>query len=664
MREHPDSEFVSGAKVELERKKADVANTPEALLAFAETNPSHRSAKSFRSRAEKMVYDKTLRVINHGLRTAKTAEEFEALMDACERYIRLYPNGSQRKHVDAAAARARDVRLVLAVQNGQVDVVRAMLKRGANANLITLKKGPNQTDSKPLTVMAILRGDAAVVDALLEGGASVDANPAGDAISLVHLSVIQKRPTIVEQLIARGAKLNPSYAWGPCALEAAIRAKDEAMVRLLIDAGAHADILLREEGNKLWLASAYAEKKGPTKIAAVLKSRSVRMAVLDNEADRLNTIIEAGAKLDLYANRDSLTELHHAAYGGKSTVIPVLLKHGAKVDAVCSMRTEAFYKLTELTPLHLAAMQGNAETVRLLLKAGANVTAITSQNTTALHLAAHGGKTEAVQELLKHGAKSEDESSMGTPLLIATRGGYIACVEALVAGGASPTTSSTVKSSINDSNPKKVTPFRIALQSGDIRLLRPMVVEGVKLARVNPERTVVVAGQVFSNKLSNITKIHVTRLWRDGDTDMRLSYTLKPDKGGVIKPTKAVPVGGRGIRMLDGAQVTQSHSVYGRSSDAKPSITMRSTGKLKVTGVFLFSTQEGKHTLLSLKHAVSPPGSVDLSKVWLVAEDTSIGRTKADETLKALADVVSAGLLKQGVAVFEVSDAGGAKLLP
>jgi ankyrin repeat protein len=94
---------------------------------------------------------------------------------------------------------------------------------------------------------------------------------------------------------------------------------------------------------------------------------------------------------------DGATALHRAALNNDLEIARLLIKSGARVDAVT--------RIGELTPLYLAAGAGNAAMVAELLNAGANARATNSvSGTTALMKAAGSGSADAVKLLLDHGA--------------------------------------------------------------------------------------------------------------------------------------------------------------------------------------------------------------------------------------------------------------------
>jgi len=105
-----------------------------------------------------------------------------------------------------------------------------------------------------------------------------------------------------------------------------------------------------------------------------------------------------------------------------------------------------------------AAMDGDKDTVRTLLKNGADVNSAEGDGMTALHWAAQRGDVELARMLLYAGANVRATTRLGgyTPLLMASKAGDKAMIEALVNAGADPNTPTT----------NGTTPLMLAAASG------------------------------------------------------------------------------------------------------------------------------------------------------------------------------------------------------
>jgi uncharacterized protein len=117
-----------------------------------------------------------------------------------------------------------------------------------------------------------------------------------------------------------------------------------------------------------------------------------------------------------------------------------------------------------------AAMQGNKDAVRTLLKQGADVNTPQGDGMTALHWAAQKGDLDLAQTLLYAGANVRATTRVGgyTPLLIASRNGHAALVDALLANGADP----------NLATSNGATPLMMAAQGGNADVVKALIAKG------------------------------------------------------------------------------------------------------------------------------------------------------------------------------------------
>ena len=94
-------------------------------------------------------------------------------------------------------------------------------------------------------------------------------------------------------------------------------------------------------------------------------------------------------------DEDSRTAMHYAAINGNLTIIAILIKAKAKLDAKDKLGN---------TPLHLAADRNQVDAAQLLLDVGAPVDPENKNGMTPLMMAASRGNIEIVQALLAKGA--------------------------------------------------------------------------------------------------------------------------------------------------------------------------------------------------------------------------------------------------------------------
>ena len=111
----------------------------------------------------------------------------------------------------------------------------------------------------------------------------------------------------------------------------------------------------------------------------------------DGEAQIVSDLVAAGARLDVYGDKDGMVPLHHAAQNGQAKVVAAMIAAGARLESRGGL---------SVTPLQLAAVYGKVEVCRVLLEAGANPRALDKKKRTPMVAAAQNGYGEVVQHFL------------------------------------------------------------------------------------------------------------------------------------------------------------------------------------------------------------------------------------------------------------------------
>lgn len=166
-------------------------------------------------------------------------------------------------------------------------------------------------------------------------GATGPESPVADAAMRGQVDAVQA-------LLARGADVNVPQGDGMTALHWAAERGDEALVRLLLDAGAEASATTRN-GNYTPL----------------------HLAARSGDAVIVKALLDAGADVTARTSTGGALAIHMAAAATSAEAIEALVAAGAEVDAT----DEAFGQ----TPLMFAAAAGRLPTVKALLAAGADV---------------------------------------------------------------------------------------------------------------------------------------------------------------------------------------------------------------------------------------------------------------------------------------------------
>ena len=252
---------------------------------------------------------------------------------------------------------------------------------------------------------AAAEGDTAVVKALLEAGAEVDAKcPDQSYCGRIRID----NPNPDEPLFE---------AFGATALVIAAATGRADAVKALLEAGADVDAKT-SDGTTALIVAAYGMFKTPPE--------TPKAAARGGHADTVKALLEAGADVDAKTSNGTTALIAAADF---ADAVKMLLEAGADVDAKDEPLGE--------TALMWAVGLGDADAFKALLEAGAEVNATTSEGNTALLLAAEEGSAEMVKALLEAGADADAKRPDGeTALLTAVGKGHAATAKALLEGGA------------------------------------------------------------------------------------------------------------------------------------------------------------------------------------------------------------------------------------
>ena len=222
---------------------------------------------------------------------------------------------------------------------------------------------------------------------------------------------------IVSLLLERGADPNRGNDYGWTKLHQAGYGNDRELAKLMLDAGARADLFARGEGGTPLIAGLF---WGHREVAPLLgrEPGNLRVAAGLGDLELIRDLVgtpQAGAYRGFYRPhggfpawqpsddpQEVLDEaLVWAAKSDRAQALALLVELGARVDADP-------YRGTALT---WAAANGRVDSIRTLVELGANVDQRGTfggpshgEGVTAIHLAAQSGQREAVAALLELGA--------------------------------------------------------------------------------------------------------------------------------------------------------------------------------------------------------------------------------------------------------------------
>jgi len=297
-----------------------------------------------------------------------------------------------------------------AAESGHVEVVKLLVDLGADVNQQSGELGTSLH-------LAAERGDLPMVQFLIEHGANVNANKDhGSGPAPLQVALFNKKPDIVDALIAAGAKPNfyTASATGDLATlrrgfleDATILSRPDGQGRSALAYAAVSGQLASAQllislGAKDYSDDPYHR----TAVYWALRERNLKMTriLLESGADPnlLSAATDSDVSIDFarlllkykadpnYAETNGLRPLHYAAYWERQDIAQLLLDAGADIDGVTTERTGLMcgpsYGKGD-TPLMVAAENTRPAAVRFLVDHGAKLNVRNEVGETALHLA-------------------------------------------------------------------------------------------------------------------------------------------------------------------------------------------------------------------------------------------------------------------------------------
>ncbi|XP_067337026.1 kinase D-interacting substrate of 220 kDa B isoform X1 [Channa argus] len=349
--------------------------------------------------------------------------------------------------------------LMVAAEQGNVDIVEELIRRGANVNL-------DDVDCWTALISAAKEGHIEVVRELLENNANLEHRDMGgwtacmwaaykgrtDVARLLLENGANPNITgqysvypiiwaagrghaeIVHLLLQYGAKVNCSDKYGTTPLIWAARKGHYDSVMHLLANGADVD----QEGANSMTALIVAVKGGYSEVVKELLKRNPNVNMTDKDGNTalaiaakeghteiLQDLLDAGTYVNI-PDRSGETVLIGAVRGGHVEIVRALLNKYADIDVrgqdgktalywavekgnatmvrdilQCNPDTESCTKEGE-TPLIKATKMRNIEIVELLLDKGAKVSAVDKKGDTPLHIAIRGRSRKLAELLLRN----------------------------------------------------------------------------------------------------------------------------------------------------------------------------------------------------------------------------------------------------------------------
>jgi ankyrin repeat protein len=314
--------------------------------------------------------------------------------------------------------------LEAAVKRGKTEVVRFLLKKGANFSKYRTKENAIKASLINELYYAVSSHKLDNIRRLIEKeGVDVNSNYSdgykyrtyGRPIKhIVAHSESSKTIMVLKYLLQKGADVNFKDSKGVGAFDTAKRL---GMIQYL----------------KI-LAPNYSGKTNPQDMAYLELQKRFFQSLKNNDIDGVKKSIASGAKInvdckELIAIQKPCPALAHALSKQNIELMEVLLKAGADIDLYHNVKNK-------LSLLESVAWAGNTKSALWLIEKGAIVDSHEEYSRTALHNASFSNDVDIINALLDKGANIEAYNIDGTPLIWAANRGSLEAVKVLVNRGA------------------------------------------------------------------------------------------------------------------------------------------------------------------------------------------------------------------------------------
>ncbi|XP_028920675.1 ankyrin-1 isoform X2 [Ornithorhynchus anatinus] len=478
--------------------------------------------------------------------------------------------------------------LHVAAHCGHHRVAKLLLDKGAKPNSRALN------GFTPLHI-ACKKNHIRVMELLLKTGASIDA-VTESGLTPLHVASFMGHLSIVKNLLQRGASPNVSNVKVETPLHMAARAGHTEVAKYLLQNKAKVNAKAKDDQTPLHCAARIGhtnmvklllENSANPNLATTAGHTPLHITAREGHVETAQALLEKEAS-QACMTKKGFTPLHVAAKYGKVNVAELLLGRDSHPNAAGK---------NGLTPLHVAVHHNNLEIVKLLLPRGASPHSPAWNGYTPLHIAAKQNQMEVAGHLLQYGGSANAESVQGvTPLHLSAQEGHADMVALLLAKQANG----------NLGNKSGLTPLHLVAQEGHVPVADVLIKHGVTVDASTR------MGYTPLHVASHYGNIKLVKFLLQHQADVNAKTKL-----GYTPLHQAAQQGHTDIVTLllkNGASPNEVSS-----NGTTPLAIAKRLGYISVTDVLKIVTDETSVVLVSDKHRMSFPETVD--EILDVSED-------------------------------------------
>ncbi|XP_055972783.1 ankyrin-1 isoform X2 [Sorex fumeus] len=478
--------------------------------------------------------------------------------------------------------------LHVAAHCGHHRVAKVLLDKGAKPNSRALN------GFTPLHI-ACKKNHIRVMELLLKTGASIDA-VTESGLTPLHVAAFMGHLPIVKNLLQRGASPNVSNVKVETPLHMAARAGHTEVAKYLLQNKAKVNAKAKDDQTPLHCAARIGhtsmvklllENEADPNLATTAGHTPLHVTAREGHVETAMALLERGAS-QACMTKKGFTPLHVAAKYGKARLAELLLERDAHPNAAGK---------NGLTPLHVAVHHNHLDIVKLLLPRGGSPHSPAWNGYTPLHIAAKQNQMEVARSLLQYGGSANAESVQGvTPLHLAAQEGHAEMVALLLLKQANG----------NLGNKSGLTPLHLVAQEGHVPVADVLIKHGVTVDATTR------MGYTPLHVASHYGNIKLVKFLLQHQADVNAKTKL-----GYSPLHQAAQQGHTDIVTLllkNGASPNEVSS-----NGTTPLAIAKRLGYISVTDVLKVVTDETSAVLVSDKHRMSFPETVD--EILDVSED-------------------------------------------